>query len=65
MLGSVHVLLVFCYFSQSVALVCAGCSGFALQLVTVHYNIEVYSGIRASICPLVVMYVELLANRFA
>ena len=65
MLGSVHVLLVFCYCSQLVVLVCTGCSQNALQLVTVHYEIEVYSGICASICSLVVMYVELLASRLA
>ena len=62
---SVHVLVLFCYCSQLVALVCAGCSGFALQLVTVHYEIELYSGICASICPLVVMYVEFLASGLA
>ena len=62
-LGSVHVLVLFCYRSQSVALVCAGCSEFALQLVTVDCDIELYSGI----CPasLVVMYVELLVSRLA
>ena len=45
------------------ALVVASCN--ALQPITVHYEIEVYSGICASICPLVVMYVELLASRLA
>ena len=47
------------------ALVVVGCSWDALQLITVHYEIEVYSGICASICPLVVMYVELFASRLA
>ena len=47
------------------ALVVAGCSHDALQPTTFHYEIEVYSGICASICPLVVMYVELLASRLA
>ena len=65
MLGSVHALVQFYYCSQLVILVCAGCSRNALQLVTVHYEIKVYSGICASICPLVVMYIELLASRLA
>ena len=45
------------------ALVVVGCSLDALQPITVHYEIEVYSGICASICPLVVMYVELLVSK--
>ena len=64
-LGSVHVLVLFYYCSQLVALVCAGCSGYVLQLVTIHHDIELYSGICASICPLVVKYVELLVIRLA
>ena len=47
------------------ALVVAGCSRNAMQPINVHYEIEVYSGICASICPLVVMYVELFASRLA
>ena len=46
-------------------LVVAGCSHDALQPINVHYEIEVYSGICASICPLVVMYAELLGSRLA
>ena len=61
----VHALLMFCCCSQSAALVCIVCSQDALQPITVHYEIEVYSGICASICPLVVMYAELLASRLA
>ena len=34
-----------------------GCSGIALQLVMFTVSLELYSGIYASICPLVVMYV--------
>ena len=45
------------------ALVIVGCSHDALQPIRVHYDIEVYSGICASICPLVVMYAELLWSR--
>ena len=45
------------------ALVVIGCSWDALQPITVHYEIEVYSGICVSICPLVVMYIELLDSR--
>ena len=45
------------------ALVVAGCSRNALQPINVHYEIEVYSSICVSICPLVVMYIELLASR--
>ena len=58
MLGSVHVLFMF-------ALVCAGCSGIALQLVMLTMSLELYSGIYTSICPLELMYVELLASRLA
>ena len=47
------------------AVVMVDCSRNALQLNRVHYEIDVYSSIRASICPLVVMYVELLASRLA
>ena len=47
------------------ALAVAGCSRNALQLINVHYEIEVYSGICASLCPLVVMYAELLVSRLA
>ena len=46
-------------------LVVVGCSRDTLQPISVHYEIEVYSDICASICPLVVMYVELLASRLA
>ena len=46
-------------------LVVAGCSRDELQPITVHYESEVYSGICVSICPLVVMYAELLASRLA
>ena len=46
-------------------LVIVDCSRDALQPITVHYKIEVYSGICTSICPLVVMYIELLASRLA
>ena len=45
------------------ALVIVNCSRNALQPIRVHYEIEVYSGICASICPLVVIYVELLCSR--
>ena len=45
------------------AVVIVDCSHDALQPIGVHYEIEVYSGICMSICPLVVMYVELLASR--
>ena len=48
-----------------VAVVMVDCSCDALQLIRVHYEFEVYSGICASMCPLVVMYVELLASRLA
>ena len=41
------------------------CSRDALQPISIHYEIEVYSGICASICPLVVMYAELLWSRLA
>ena len=64
-LGSVHVLVMFCYSSQLVVLVCAGCSGFALQLVMFTMSFVLYSGICMSICPLVAMYVEFLASRLA
>ena len=47
------------------ALVIVGCSRDALQPITVYYEIEVYSGICMSICPLVVMYVELFASKLA
>ena len=47
------------------ALVAAGCSHNALQPITVHYEIEVFSGICMRICPFVVMYAELLASRLA
>ena len=47
------------------ALVIVDCSRNALQPIRVHYVFEVYSGIFASICPLVVMYVELLVSRLA
>ena len=47
------------------ALVVVDCSRDALQPIRVHYEFEVYSGICASICPLVVMYVELLASRLS
>ena len=46
-------------------LVVVDCSWDALQPITVHYEIEVYSGTCTSICPLVVMYVELLASKLA
>ena len=36
-----------------------------LQPISVHYEIEVYSGICASICPIVVMCAELLWSRLA
>ena len=48
-----------------VALVIVDCSHDALQPIRVHYEFEVYGGICASIYLLVVMYVELLASRFA
>ena len=52
-----------------VAIVMVDCSCDALLQCTavmrVHYEYEEYSGICASICPLVVMYVELLASRLA
>ena len=48
-----------------VAVVIVDCSHDALQPIRVHYEFEVYSGICASICSLVVMYVELLASRLA
>ena len=48
-----------------VTVVIVDCSRDALQLIRVHYEFEVYSGICVSICPLVVMYVELLASRLA
>ena len=47
------------------ALVVVRCSQDALQPITVHYKTEKYSGICASICPLVVMYVKLFASRLA
>ena len=47
------------------AFVIVDCSRDALQLISVHYEIEVYSGICASICPLVVMYAEVLWSRLA
>ena len=59
----VHVLLVFHCYSQSVALVCVGCSRDALQPITVHYEIEVYGSMCTSIRLLAVMYVELFASR--
>ena len=45
------------------AVVIVDCSHDALQPISVHYEFEVYSGICASICPLVVMYVEFLVFR--
>ena len=48
-----------------VTVVIVDCSRNALQPTRVHYDIDVYSGICANICPLVVMYVELLASRLA
>ena len=49
-----------------VMVVIVDCSRDALQPTRVHYDIDVYySGICASICPLVVMYVELLASKLA
>ena len=47
------------------ALVIVDCSCDALQPTRVHYEFELYSGICASICPLVVMYVELFASKLA
>ena len=47
------------------ALVVAGCSQDALQPINVHYEIEVYRSICASICLLVVIYAELLESRLA
>ena len=47
------------------ALVVAGCSRAALQPISVHYEIEVYSSICATIWPLVVMYAELLESKLA
>ena len=47
------------------ALVIFDCSRDALQPTRVHYEFELYSGICTSICPLAVMYVELLASRLA
>ena len=41
------------YWSIAVAMYCCG----ALQQQGVHYEYALYSGIRASVCPLVVMYV--------
>ena len=46
-------------------LVVVGCSRDALQPINIYYEIEEYSGICTSICPLVVMYAELLARRLA
>ena len=52
-----------------VAIVTVNCSCDALLRSTVamrvHYEYEVYSGIRSSIWPLVVIYMELLASRLA
>ena len=48
-----------------VVVVMVNCSCDALQPISVHYEFEEYSGVCASICPLVVMYVELLASRLA
>ena len=68
----VYVSFMFCLCSVAIyswlhrfALVVVDCSRDALQPIAVHYEIVVYSGICASICPLVVMYVELLASRLA
>ena len=47
------------------AVVIIDCSCNALQLIRVHYEIEVYSGIRTSICPPVVMYAEFLGSSLA
>ena len=47
------------------AFLIVNCSRSALQPINVHYEVEVYSGICASICPLVVMYAELLGSRLA
>ena len=47
------------------AVVIVNCNHDALQPLGVNYDIEVYSGICASICPLVVMYEELLVSRLA
>ena len=61
MLGSVHVLFMF-------IVVCTGLRWLQWDCTaagSVHCEIELYSGIYASICPLVVMYVELLASRLA
>ena len=48
-----------------VTVVIVDCSHDALQPTRVHYDIDVYSGICAGICPFVVMYIELLASRLA
>ena len=52
-----------------VAIVIVDCSCDALlwstAVMRVHYEYAVYSGIRMSVCPLVVMYMELLASRLA
>ena len=68
MLGSVHVLFMLCLCSVAVhsrlywfAPVAAGTTAAGNG----HYKIELYSGICASICPLVARYVELLASRLA
>ena len=47
------------------ALVIVDCSCNALQLISIYYEIEVYSGICPSICCIVVLYVELLWSRLA
>ena len=48
-----------------IAVTIVDCSHDALQPISVYYDINVYSGICASICPLVVMYAELLGSRLA
>ena len=48
-----------------VAIVIVDCSHNALQPTRVHYDIDVYSGICMSICPIVVMYDELLWSSLA
>ena len=58
-LGSFHVLFM-------LLVVCTGLYWLQCDCIAagnVHYAIELYSGIYMSICPLEVMYAELLASR--
>ena len=61
MLGLVHVLFIF-------IVVCTGLRWQQWDCTAagnVHCELELYRGIYMSICPLEVMYVELLASRLA